>query len=297
LTAREIAIAGFGLATSAAIFIAQGPYSSPWSYFIAFSPLGAVLVLIATYRMAKRGKTYYLALRHAKESYDLITSTDIKSTFRVRITNTRGDLHYERYFLVKLVKNGFEIRRTRKDMVSSEAFISNFPPTAKVISSVPRGISLKPVEIAFEKPVRGGRKHFDHFWKYEISPPLSKKGDFVEYGYSALIPECEPKAFSDEGAFFFFHHEALPLDIKYTLIAPEGYVINIIDNWLEDSDGRRIELSGADRPVVEQSGQMLTWQPYYRKRASFICRYKLTLASVNWVKSPASASSRLSEES
>ena len=283
---KDILLAAIGLATAITIFVAQGPYESAWSYLFAFSPILISILIIITYKGVARLRRFYQALIHAKEAYDLISATNIKSTFRVRIMNTQGDLHYERYFYVELIKDGVVISKTRKDLVSSEIEIENFPPPAVVKSSIPRNVKLHPCEVYYANTVRGGRQHRDHYWRYEIVPPLRRKGDFIEYGYSSVVPKCEPKVFTDSGALFFFHHEALPLDIRYSLMAPPGYCVEIMDSWTEDYEGRRQEIRPSEAPVVDESGQMLTWQPAYRKRTAFICRYRLISASVNWIKPP-----------
>ena len=227
----------------------------------------------------------YLGNPNSKTENEFVTSVNLKSTFRVRILNLEGDLHYERYFYLELKKDKL-LKETRKDLVSSEFQIEDFPPKAKLLSSIPRNTTLTPSSISKVESIRGGRKHYDYFWRYTISPPLKKKDDFIEYGYSSIIPKCEPKAFTPEGALFFFYHQAVPLDIKYSLLAPPNYCINIIDYWIEDIDGRKKTLNKTEAPFLDDSGQLLSWLPKYRKGHCFICKYNFVDASVHWVKSP-----------
>jgi hypothetical protein len=274
-----------GILTALIIFFVQEP-SGIWSYLFVLSPLAIAALFYIIIKAASRFKRKYQALIHAKESYNLVTAVSIKSTYRVEILNEQGDLHYERYFFYELIKDGVTINKTRKDLVSSEVKINNFPPSANVISSIPNNISLKPCEVYSDTAIRSERKHYDYYWRYKINPALRNKDDCLEYGYSAKIAECEPKAFSDKGALFFFHHEALPLDVHYSLTAPRGYSIKIMDSWIEDNSGRKHEISGSNSPNINESGQILSWHPTYRKQATFICKYKMVPASVNWIDTP-----------
>jgi hypothetical protein len=230
-------------------------------------------------------KEKYLGKKNQELEKDYISSINLKSTFRVRILNQDGDLHYERYFYLELKKDKI-FTETRKDLVSSEFLIDNFPPTAKVISSIPRNVSLTPSYTSIVESIRGGRKHYDYLWRYKLTPALKKKNDFIEYGYSAIIPKCEPKAFTKEGALFFFYHQSIPLDIKYSLLAPPSYCINIIDYWIEEKSGRKEKLNKSEAPFLDDSGQLLSWLPKYRKEYCFICKYNLIEASVHWATPP-----------
>lgn len=276
----DLLFALVGLGTTVTIFLAQGPYDNVWKYGLALSPLVFSLFVIAGYRAYKKALHFYLALVHAKEAYDLVTATDLNSVFNVRIMNEEGDLLYERYFTIKLLKDGVAIRKTRHDLVSSESPIDDFPPLTKVHASYPSNIALHPADVTISQPIRGGRTHHDYKWCYEIDPPLRNKDDFLEYGYSSLIPKCEPSAFQEKGAFFFFHHESIPLDINYSLMAPPKFKIKILDSWVEDIEGRRSELAQDDLPVLEKGGQYLKWHPHYGKRKCFICKYRLIEASM-----------------
>lgn len=233
----------------------------------------------------QRDKYFGYKNRNSELTLRLNESTSLRSTYRVRILNSDGDLHYERYFYLELNKD-IELKETRKDMMGNEVPITDFPPTAKVISSIPRGLSLAASDVVKYESIRGGRKHYDYAWRYQLNPPLKRKRDFIEYGYSAIIPKGEPKAFSSEGALFFFYHHAIPLDIKYSLIAPPGYCINILDYWIEDYDGRKEILAKSEAPILDDSGQLLSWLPTYKNGYCFICRYNLIAASVNWAKPP-----------
>lgn len=277
----DLLFALVGLGTTVTIFLAQGPYDKAWKYGLALSPLVVSILAIAGYRAYKKAQHFYLALVHAKEAYDLVTATDINSIFNVRIMNEDGDLLYERYFNIKLLKDGVAIRKTKYDLVSSESPIDDFPPSTKVHSSYPNNIALHPADITKSKPIRGGRTHHDYRWCYEINPPLRNKDDFIEYGYSALIPKCEPGAFQEQGALFFFHHESIPLDVNYSLMAPPKYKIHIMESWMEDQEGRRKELPQEDLPQLEKGEQYLKWHPHYRKRMCFICKYRLIEAAMN----------------
>lgn len=274
----DIVLALVGLGTTITVFLAQGPYNSVWKYALAISPVVLAGCAIATVHAFRRGRHFYRALLHAKEAYDLVTATDIKSTFTVRVLNSEGDLLYERYYNVVLLKDGVTVRKTKQDLVGSEIPIETFPPEVALNSSKPRNIQLAPTDVTFLRTTRGGRPHFDYRWSYEIVPPLRNKGDFVDYSYSAIIPKCEVKAFSEAGSLFFFHHESLPLEVHYSLIAPPKFKIVILESWAEDPDGVRAELPMGDLPQLDKSEQILIWRPSYRKRMCFICKYRLVTA-------------------
>ncbi len=112
-------------------------------------------------------KNKYLGKPNSKTENEFITSVNLKSTFRVRILNLEGDLHYERYFYLELKKDKL-LKETRKDLVSSEFPIGDFPPKAKILSSIPRNATLTPSTISKVESTRGGRKHYDYFWRYSI---------------------------------------------------------------------------------------------------------------------------------
>lgn len=271
----ELMLGVVSLLSTLTIFVAQGPYNNLWQYGVAFSPIFAAVIFIVGCHAFLRVRHFVLALLHAKEAYDLVTATDITSKFAVRILNLQGDLLYERDYHVILLKDKVTIRKTKTDLVGSEVAIENFPPTVKLASSKPSNIRLLPTDVTFYNPVRAGRPHYEYSWAYEISPPLRNRGDFIDYSYSAVIPLCETKAFTDTGSIFYFRHESLPLEVCYTLLSPPNYRISITDSWLENADGQRSELSRSDSPSLDESAQLLTWKPSYRRRMCFMCRYRL----------------------
>lgn len=189
--------------------------------------------------------------------------------------NTKGDLLYERFFRVAVLRNGAVEYRTKQDLVSAEVPIPDFPPKATILSSRPAGVVLAPRDVATMQTKRGGHPHFDYRWAYSITPALRNRGDFVEYSYASLIPRCEAKAFTDAGSLFFFLHESIPLDVEYSLIAPPRYKIHIVEAWIEDPDKVRIDLPDTDRPELAMGDQVMTWHPSYRKGHAYLCRYRL----------------------
>jgi hypothetical protein len=274
----EIAFAVLGIATAITVFLAQGPYQHLWQYALALSPLVFAAVIIAARRGWARARHFVNALLHAKEAYDLVTATDMRSTFTVRVLNSDGDLLYERYYHIVLIKDGVSIRKTRQDLVGAEIPIDRFPPKAVVKLSKPKNMQLTPTDVTYSRRRRGDREHYDYRWCYEIVPPLRNKGDYVDYSYSAEIPRCEATAFTDRGSLFFFHHEAIPLDIHYSLIAPPNYRIEIDKTWVEDLDGARSEVPTPDQPHLDDSNQVLQWKPTYRRRSCFVCKYRFVRA-------------------
>ncbi len=270
-----VVIGWLGIVLSVVVFLAQGPYHQIWQYALVLAPLVIALLIIRAGPTVQSFRRYRRAWIHAREAFDWVTGTDITSTFTVRVQNTKGDLLYERYFRVEVLRDGVVENRTKQDLVGAEVPIPDFPPEAKVLASRPSGVKLVPHEPLKTQTTRGGHLHYDCRWAYNITPALRKKGDFVEYSYSSLIPKCEAKAFTEGGALFFFLHESIPLDVEYSLIAPPRYTVQIVDAWIEDSDRVRIDLPDEDRPTLAIGAQVMTWHPTYRKGHSYICRYRL----------------------
>jgi hypothetical protein len=277
----ETALAVAGLLMSVAVFLAQGPYDRAWKYMIVALPMVVVAIVILARPALRRFQRFGRAMIHAKEAFDWIMGTKIESTFTVRIQNTKGDLLYERWFRLEVLKNGVVEDRTKQDLVGAEVPIPGFPPNAIVNSSRPHGVTLTPRDVVMFKTVRGQHDHFDYRWAYEIQPALRNRGDYVEYSYSSLIPKCEAKAFTEGGALFFFLHDSIALDVLYSLFAPPRYRIHIVEAWIEDADRRRNDLPKEDWPTLSHGDQVMSWQPTYRKKHSYIARYRLLPAGAS----------------
>lgn len=132
--------------------------------------------------------------------------------------------------------------------------------------------------------MRGGHRHFDCRWAYNITPSLRHKGDFVEYSYASTMPQCEAEAFTEAGALFFFLHESIALDVEYNLIAPPRFKIQIVDAWIEDEDHIRVELPIEDWLTLDVGQQLMRWRPSYRKAHSYVARHRLIKHEADSVK-------------
>lgn len=271
----QAVVGGLGIVLAVAVFLAQGPYDQWWKYALVATPLLVALAILRARSLVRRLQRYRRALIHAKEAFDWVSGTEITSTFTVRVQNAKGDLLYERFFRVAVLRDGAVEYKTKQDLVGAEVPIPDFPPKATILSSRPAGVVLAPRDVATVQTMRGGHPHFDYRWAYSITPALRKKGDFIEYSYASLIPKCEAKAFTEAGSLFFFLHESIPLDVEYSLIAPPRYRIHIVEAWIEDPDKTRIDLPDDDRPELSKGDQVMTWYPSYRKAHAYLCRYRL----------------------
>lgn len=270
-------IVGFvGLLISVTTFLAQGPYEDPWKYLLAGSPLLLAALLILAHNIFVRFGSLRDTIAHLKHEYELLTGTNVSSHVVVRITNTDGDIRFERRFRYKVIKNGVTIHRTKRDLVGSEAPLGNMPPQARVLKASKVGTMLKAVEAATAESTRAGRKHFDYRWYYDISPALDSKGQYVEYEYVTDIPASEAKAFTDDGAVLCFISEELLMETDCTFISPPTHRIVIIKYHIEQHDGVVKEIPENEKPWLESNGHTLRWTPGFRKGASYVCQYKLT---------------------
>lgn len=264
-----------GILTSISVFVAQGPYSDPLQYLVALVPVLVAATVIVIHQVVLRFRSMTRALTEAKEKYDLLTGTDVSSSLVVRIMNSEGDISYERRVRYELIKDGIVVPKTKNDLIGAEEPISGIPPTPVVLASSVSGVTLQLAESATDEINRGGRKHYDCWWRYRITPALQKKGDFIEYEYSADMPKCEAKAFSEEGALFFFVHEVNLMSVDCTLISPPDYRFELMEYFIEQSGRKVNNILEEEKPRIESNGHSLRWTPAYRKGASYVCRYKL----------------------
>jgi hypothetical protein len=271
----DLGLGILGLGMSVTMFLAQGPYTSAWQYAAGLSPLLLAGTGIVAYRSVLKARRIARVFVHAKTSYDLVAAADITSTFTVRVVNENGDVTYDRDYRIELVKNGVTLKRTKLDLVGSEAAIPDFPPGAVITDSNPAGVRLEPRDVSTTLFQRGGRPHYDYRWCYEIIPPLQRKGDYVSFAYSGDVPASEGAAFTENGSIFFFYHETIAMDVINTLIAPPKHRIAILDSWIEDWEGHRSDLPAGTDPELDEARQVLRWRPPYRKGRGFFCRYRL----------------------
>lgn len=268
-------LAILGIVLTIIVFLVQGPYTSTWNwkYLVVALPILLTVIAILANRLFEMLKSERLTFRELMEERDAIMGAEITSELVVRILNTEGDASYERKFRYDMVKNT-TIRRTKRDLIGSEVKLNGMPPPARVLGCSNQNMTLTPKEVCADEIIRSGRKHFDYRWYYELSPPLSGKGKFIEYEYESNAPGSEKSAFSEEGGIFFFHHEVILMEMRCVLISPPTHRIQIIDFRVTDSDGNSVNVPSNERPATEANGHMLSWRPAYVKATS-VCRYKL----------------------
>jgi hypothetical protein len=256
-------------------FLAQESHSGLWKYVLAFCPIVSAALIIFLYRGYLRVRSFLRMVSELKANYDLVTGANVTSQLVVRVMNTGGDITYERRIRYELIKNNVCVKRTKQDLIASEAPLGTMPPHAKVLNSKRVGTCLTPSEHTALESMRSGRKHFDYRWRYDISPQLTKRGDFVEYEYTTMIPESEQKAFTPEGGVFFFEHDAGLMDITCTLISPPMHRIEILKYHIEQHDGAVDNIPDTEKPRLEANGHSLKWKPGHRKGAAYVCCYRI----------------------
>lgn len=267
-----------GLLSAITMFIAQEQNGTWQKYLFAFSPILVAFLFIILRRSYIKLRAFLKMVNELKRNYDIVTGANVTSDLVVRILNTDGDITYERRFRYEVIKNNVTISQTKKDLIGSESSLAGMPPEAIILDSSRAKISLTPTEQAALSTTRAGLPHFDYRWCYKISPPLTEKGDFVEYEYKSQILGSEKKAFTPEGAVFFFIHEAVLMDIECTLISPPLHKIEIIDYNIEQHDGVVQNIPENETPRLEANGHSLKWKPGHRKGASYICHYRVVKA-------------------
>jgi hypothetical protein len=51
--------------------------------------------------------------------------------------------------------------------------------------------------------------------------------------------------------------------------------VDLIDAWLEDFDGNRINLEDREKPRVSSNSHELAWKPAWQKGCRHVCRLRL----------------------
>lgn len=265
----------FGLVLTIAVFFAQGPYKHAWSYVTVFAcPILLTAALIALNRSNLNLKQQRRVITRLIKNYNLVMGVNISSELVVRILNTDGDVDCERRLRYEIVKNT-NMHRTKSDLLYSDAPLDSEPPAAKILNCSNSNVRLTAVKVSSDEAVSIDSQHFSCCWYYKLTPPLSGKGQFIEYEYFSRAPASEKNAFTDSGGTFSFHHEVELMQTQCTLIAPPSHRINIIDFNVTMIDGTILEVPKAEQPLIEHNGHMLSWKPMHLG-AKFACRYKLT---------------------
>lgn len=193
----------------------------------------------------------------------------------VRVLNKNGDAHYERTYSMTVVAKSTSIDRTKGDHIFSSVPLDSFPPKVAIIESPSSGIKLMPRVIDEHDEKVDGRHHYKYGWYYDIDPPLAKSGQTLKFGYSVTVPDCEAKAFTEEGSLFFMVSDAAYTKTECTLLSPENYIIEIVEAFIEEPDATQVELNDGVGPVLSDNSQVLTWNIDYRPSAKFIVKYRL----------------------
>ena len=265
---RDVALALIGLALSITLFVAQGPYTNAWKYIVGFSPLLATLLTLAAIHLVRR----YRALGHA---LSLAMGTRLSLSSVVRIENRAGDVTMERRRKLSIVSDKTVVSYTPDEGVFVSTKADGLPPTATITASrvASRRLILK---TSYDAPVQiRGQQAWQYGWSYRIEPPLHGKGDFVEYVVQLRLPATESEIFEPEGDTFVVENAYYASTTDIALIAPSGYIFQLVDSWLEDFDGNRIELDDRERPRISTNAHELTWKPTWQKGARHICRLRL----------------------
>jgi len=263
---------GAGICTSLLIFISQGPYDKTWKYLLPFTPLGFVIIILTIKRIVLfiiNSKIKYLI-----EELNFIKSTKIKASWLLRVENPSGDLHVTKCHLLKLMTNS-RIRKTTDELIYSSNDLADLPPMP-VIKNKNKNFTLKIHNVRKNTEFIDGIETKKYKWRYEINPPLSKKGDFIEYFFEYSMPEEVKSAFTDKGDILVLEQRNYFQDTKLSLIAPKSYIIVLCDSYIEDYDGTRKEIESNEfKPHLTINNTILEWKTKFRHFSRYICKYKL----------------------
>lgn len=257
-----------GITLSVTLFIAQGPYQSWINYVAGLSPAVAAIAGVAGLRAYRK----YKELRHA-----LVLATGARQsvTTVIRIQNSVGDVVIDRRFRLSVLAKAARVQYTPEEGVIVGLGVPMTPPVPKVIASRRAGRRLV-VKAGFSHQLNlEGDAALEYGWSYRIEPPLEGKGDYMEYAHQLQFARECARAFDPGGDTFVCENVVYGSNTESVLVGPPGHRFVVVDAWLIDFDGTRVELGAADRPSVSASGHQLAWSPQWRKGARHICRFRL----------------------
>lgn len=259
---------------SISIYYSQSPLINISDYLVPFIPVFFIVPIIATTRIVEH-------IRHIKTRFALISGTKIYSNMIVKIHNQKGDATYEKTRRMIITNSNTKLWETMEESVYSEHEMISRPPQATINNSSVQNRTLSTKYFYTSNVDVSGIAHNMCAWRYDISPPLSKLGDFIEYTHKTFLPKAEERSFSSEGSIYFYNKSNPDLIAELTLISPPGFKFEVINNYFEDFDGTRIQESGTPIPQIQSGGHVLIVKPEYRKDARYILQYKLTQADVS----------------
>jgi hypothetical protein len=215
----------------------------------------------------------YRALRRARNLLALATAVRTDTESLTRIENDRGDVTIEHHVKLQLVTDAERVFETRDEAYSTKHDVVA-PPPATILAS---GVANRKLRIKFV--YRGtvdisGELHTRQAWAYVIDPPLTRKGDFVEYSFAVQVPAMEADAFRPDGGIYFWEggHDAGPGEV--TLMAPPAHSIELLDAWVEEFDGTRVSVEQRNGPEVEAS-RSIRWHPEWKRGGRHVIRYRV----------------------
>ncbi|MEW8626781.1 MAG: hypothetical protein AB2551_13580 [Candidatus Thiodiazotropha sp.] len=264
-----------GLVTSIVLYL-RGKTNPDWiDYAVTLAPTLLAVVIIIGLHLAIYYKKKIEGLLVVKKLYNRIISVRTNSTLVARVLNNKGDVRYERTYSMTVVSKESSIDRTKRDYLFSGVSLDSFPPEVTIVESPSSDLKLIPRVIDERDEKIDGRHHYKYGWYYDIDPPLSKSGQILKFGYSLTIPECEANAFTEDGALFFMMSDAAYTKTECTLISPENYIIEILDQFIEEPDATKVTVDEGEGPVLSDNAQVLTWRIGYRPSAKFVVKYRL----------------------
>jgi hypothetical protein len=266
------------IAISITIFFAQGPYNGLWKYILPFIPLLLGAIGITVYRLALTVGRQKRALGIVRRIYRELISQRLNSWLIVRVLNEHGDIEFEREYELLLDKKNALITHSKYETMTARGECSPVPPPATISVSPNVRTTLTPVNYQRSKVLVNNMPHVCHTWRYVIDPPLRNRKDRLKYRYAIRVPGEEANAFKEEGSLFFVENRSLDLALSAMLIACSGYRIEILETFLEESDGTCKALDPACEPHLEAAASILRWAPPYLQTSRYVCRYRLSTA-------------------
>ncbi|ADQ80787.1 hypothetical protein Palpr_2657 [Paludibacter propionicigenes WB4] len=263
-----------GVLTSVSIFIAQGPYTETWKYLIPITPLFFVILVISLKQLVLSIYNSKSKFNHIKDELDFITSTKTHASLFVRIENQEGDLHVTKNQLIELFKEN--IIKSTSEVMFSEHKLEQLPSTLKTTNKSTNNAIVTLKNTLLTEETINNTDVIRHEWKYEINPPLTKKGDIVEYTYEYEMPNEIKDAFTNQGDFLILEQGNFTQDISLTVIAPKKYKFVIIRSYIEDYIGKKTDILEKECiPKLSKNNSILEWNTSYKKFSRYVCHYQL----------------------
>lgn len=264
----ELSLGVIGVALSVSVFVAQGPYDRGWRYALGLAPLMVAATAIASVKLYRR-------VLHLRNLVALTTATRTAGTIVIRVINDAGDLAIRKTYKMQLVTDATTVQHTRDETLYSLLPVADMPPEANVISTgrserklVPRASYHSLVSNESETVLS------KYGWSYDIRPPLAGRDDHVEFSLHLAVPGGLREAFTADGDEYFWERTSYDTTTDVFIVSPSGHELEIMDSWIIEFDGRRVQPPAEQRPRMTTGSTAFEWHLAPLSGARYACRLR-----------------------